>query len=78
MIPWNKVATKDCYKYFAIYHKDNSAIHSVTLTNGVPIDTVSKMLGHKSVKTTQHYAKIVAKIVSEDMKALKSKYNKSI
>ena len=31
---------------------------TVTLTNGVPIESVSKMLGHKSIKTTQHYAKI--------------------
>ncbi len=51
---------------------------TVTLTNGVPIETVSKMLGHKSLKTTQHYAKIVDKKVSEDMKVLKIKYNKSI
>jgi site-specific recombinase XerD len=47
---------------------------TVTLTNGVPIETVSKMLGHKSLKTTQHYAKIVDKKVSEDMRALKEKY----
>ena len=47
---------------------------TVTLTNGVPIETVSKMLGHKSLKTTQHYAKIVDKKVSEDMKILKAKY----
>jgi site-specific recombinase XerD len=31
---------------------------TVTLSNGVPIESVSKMLGHKSIKTTQHYAKI--------------------
>lgn len=48
---------------------------TVTLTNGVPIETVSKMLGHKSLKTTQHYAKIVDKKVSEDMRALKNRYN---
>lgn len=47
---------------------------TVTLTNGVPIETVSKMLGHKSLKTTQHYAKIVDKKVSEDMRALKEKF----
>ena len=51
---------------------------TVTLTNGVPIETVSKMLGHKSLKTTQHYAKIVDKKVSEDMRVLKSKYNRVI
>jgi site-specific recombinase XerD len=32
---------------------------TVTLANGVPIETVSKMPGHKSIKQTQHYAKIV-------------------
>ena len=46
---------------------------SVTLTNGVPIESVSKMLGHKSLRTTQHYAKIVDKRVSEDMAILKQK-----
>jgi site-specific recombinase XerD len=48
---------------------------TVTLTNGVPIETVSKMLGHKSIKTTQHYAKILDKKVSEDMKILRDKFS---
>ncbi len=46
---------------------------TVTLTNGVPIESVSKMLGHKSLRTTQHYAKIIDKKVSEDMNALRLK-----
>jgi len=46
---------------------------TVTLTNGVPIESVSKILGHKSLKTTQHYAKILDKKVSDDMLALKKK-----
>lgn len=46
---------------------------TVTLTNGVPMESVSKMLGHKSLKTTQHYAKIIDKKVSDDMKSLKDK-----
>lgn len=44
---------------------------TVTLLNGVPIESVSKMLGHKNLKTTQHYAKILDQKVSEDMIALK-------
>ena len=44
---------------------------TVTLTNGVPIESVSKMLGHKSLRTTQHYAKILDKKVSDDMNALR-------
>jgi site-specific recombinase XerD len=47
---------------------------SVTLTNGVPIETVSKMLGHKNIQTTQHYAKVLDRKVSEDMKILKDKF----
>jgi len=47
---------------------------SVTLTNGVPIETVSKMLGHKNLHTTQHYAKVLDKKVSEDIGILKQKF----
>jgi site-specific recombinase XerD len=46
---------------------------TVTLTNGVPIETVSKMLGHRSLRTTQLYAKILDSKISEDMKELKKK-----
>ncbi len=46
---------------------------TVTLTNGVPIESVSKMLGHKNLRTTQHYAKILDRKVSDDMKMLRSK-----
>jgi site-specific recombinase XerD len=46
---------------------------TITLSNGVPIETVSKMLGHKSLRTTQHYAKILDLKVSEDMQKLKEK-----
>jgi site-specific recombinase XerD len=48
---------------------------TVTLTNGIPIETVSRMLGHKSLKQTQHYAKIIDKKISEDMALLKQKYH---
>ena len=47
---------------------------TITLTNGVPIESVSKMLGHKKMQTTQHYAKILDKRVSQDMQALRSKF----
>lgn len=47
---------------------------TVTLSNGVPIETVSKMLGHRNLKTTQHYARILDTKISMDMMELRSKY----
>jgi site-specific recombinase XerD len=47
---------------------------TVTLSNGVPIETVSKMLGHTNLKTTQHYAKILDIKISNDMMLLKEKF----
>lgn len=43
---------------------------TVALSNGVPIETVSKMLGHTSIRTTQIYAKITNEKISRDMEAL--------
>jgi site-specific recombinase XerD len=48
---------------------------TVTLSNGVPIETVSKMLGHTNLKTTQHYAKILDHKISNDMMILKKKFH---
>lgn len=47
---------------------------TVTLSNGVPIESVSKMLGHTSIKTTQHYAKVMDKKIGEDMEVLMTKF----
>ena len=46
---------------------------TVTLTNGVPIETISKMLGHRKLTTTQIYAKVVEQKVFDDMQILRSK-----
>ena len=46
---------------------------TITLQNGVPIESVSKMLGHTHISTTQHYAKILDVKVGEDMGLLKKK-----
>ncbi|KOH42568.1 integrase [Sunxiuqinia dokdonensis] len=48
---------------------------TVTLSNGVPIETVSKLLGHSSLKTTQIYAKVLDQKIAEDMELLESKLN---
>ena len=46
---------------------------TVTLSNGVPIETVSKILGHHCIATTQIYAKVVENKISEDMQQLQLK-----
>lgn len=46
---------------------------TVTLSRGVPIETVSKMLGHTSLKTTQLYVKVLDTKISTDMDILKQK-----
>jgi site-specific recombinase XerD len=46
---------------------------TVTLNNGVPIESVAKMMGHTSIKTTQIYAKVMDRKISEDMQVLQNK-----
>jgi site-specific recombinase XerD len=46
---------------------------TITLSNGVPIETVSKMLGHSDLKTTQIYSKVIDRKIADDMKGLLEK-----
>ena len=46
---------------------------TITLSNGVPIESVSKMLGHTSIRSTQVYAKVIEQKLSEDMQNLKKR-----
>lgn len=56
------------------FHKarHNFGTH-ITLSQGVPIETVSRMMGHKNIATTQIYAKVTDKKVDEDMKRLRTR-----
>lgn len=51
---------------------------TVTLSNGVPIESVSKMLGHTSIRTTQIYAKVLETKLSEDMGRLKDRLSLNV
>lgn len=51
----------------------HSCATSVLLANGVPIETVSKILGHTNIRTTQIYARITDLKVSNDMEMLAQK-----
>ena len=48
---------------------------TVTYANGVSIESISKMLGHTKLSTTQIYARIVDKTVSDEMDKLAQKLN---
>lgn len=82
-MPTNQVVNRDLKKIAQIcgidkeitYHMArHSFATTVTLSNGIPLETVSRMLGHASIATTQLYAKIVDKKILDDMSGLRAKY----
>jgi site-specific recombinase XerD len=47
---------------------------TITLNNGIPLETVSKMLGHTKLSTTQIYVHVLERKISDDMKVLRTKF----
>jgi len=66
----------DIQKNLTMHVARHTFATSVTLSNGVPIEPVSKMLGHTSLKTTQIYARIIDSKISNDMSQLQKKLHK--
>jgi site-specific recombinase XerD len=48
---------------------------TMSLNNHVPLETISKMLGHSDIKTTQIYARLLDNTISEDMEVMRAKFN---
>lgn len=63
----------DIFKNLTFHTARHTFATTVTLLNGVPIETVSKLLGHTSMRTTQIYAKVIEKKVNDDMADLQRK-----
>lgn len=59
-------AVRACFSHIARH----TFATTVTLSQGVPLETVSQMLGHTNILTTQIYAKITNEKISRDMSAL--------
>lgn len=55
------------------YHVARHSFATILLSNGVSIESVSKMLGHANIKTTQIYARITDNKISNEMQAVASK-----
>tara|TARA_R110002012_G_C11598288_1_gene607028 strand:+ start:498 stop:1484 length:987 start_codon:yes stop_codon:yes gene_type:complete len=58
------------YKKVTFHTARHTFATTVTLSNGVPIETVSKMLGHTKLSTTQIYARVLEHKIGEDMQNL--------
>lgn len=70
-----KVIAKKCgiEKNVTWHMSRHSYATTICLSNDVPIETLSKMLGHRSIRTTQIYAKITGEKISRDMELLSQK-----
>jgi integrase len=67
----NRIAGKCVIKKTIGFHMGRHTFASlITLSEGVPIETVSRMLGHKDIKTTQIYAELSLDKVAQDIKCL--------
>jgi len=62
------------HKHLTFHIARHTFATTITLSNGVPIESVSKMLGHRNLKTTEHYAKVLDSKISNDMLLLKKKF----
>ena len=62
-----EIATSCGIKKNITFHMARHTLATLTLSKGVPIESVSRMLGHTNIKTTQIYAKITNKKIEEDM-----------
>lgn len=60
-------------KYFTFYLARHTCATTVMLSNGVPMETISRLLGHTKISTTQIYARVLDNKISHDIAELNTK-----
>ena len=60
------------------YHDSRHTFGTLMLSAGIPIESISKMMGHTSIRTTQIYARVTDDKISEDMDRLMEKRNSMV
>ena len=60
------------------YHDSRHTFGTLMLSSGIPIESISKMMGHTSIRTTQIYARVTDDKISEDMDRLIEKRNSMV
>jgi site-specific recombinase XerD len=64
-------------KYLTFHLARHTFATTITLMNGVPIETISKMLGHTKISTTMLYAKVTQTKIGMDMNSLQNRLDKN-
>ena len=63
------------FKHNLSYHQSRHTFGTLMVSAGVPMESISKMMGHTNIRTTQGYAKVTDDKISEDMDRLMEKRN---
>jgi site-specific recombinase XerD len=58
------------FKHNLSYHQSRHTFGTLMVSAGVPMESISKMMGHTNIRTTQGYAKVTDDKISEDMDKL--------
>ncbi|MDE6814167.1 MAG: site-specific integrase [Duncaniella sp.] len=70
-----EIAAKAEVKKHLTTHIARHTFATMSLNNHVPIETISKILGHSDITTTQIYARMLDKTISEDMERMRAKFD---
>jgi integrase len=71
----HEIASICCIDKKITFHVARHSFATLCLTEGMPIESISKLLGHTKIKTTQIYARIIDRKLSNDMNEFANKLN---